>query len=323
MSTRSIGLFLAAGFLLMLPSYSSAQDSAQGLNPYSVGLSAGAAFTERDEEIETGQGLYELKGAYNFDPEWTIEGTFGYLPFLNANQAADTRYALDDDTWGLKFAVDAMYHLDGDPGRTIDPYLTFGGGLMYYDAKLENDQHWDPFFGPGLGVGVPLTDNVSLRGDYRYVVAGHDTESNHHVTVALGYSWGADELAGGGQGKGDAGMGGEGLIADLHIIYFAFDSAELTNEAKTKLQQNAQWLKDHADVNIVLEGHCDERGTNEYNMALGERRAKSAYNYLRSLGVPAERLATVSLGEERPADAGHNEAAWAKNRRVQCVGAGK
>ena len=100
-------------------------------------------------------------------------------------------------------------------------------------------------------------------------------------------------------------------------IYFAFDSAALSAMAQDTLKRKAAWLRDNAGVAVTIEGHCDERGTNEYNLALGERRADSARAYLVDLGISASRLSTISYGEERPLDPGHDEEAWAKNRRGQ------
>jgi peptidoglycan-associated lipoprotein len=85
--------------------------------------------------------------------------------------------------------------------------------------------------------------------------------------------------------------------------------------ARAILENKAAWLRANGRYKVRIEGHCDERGTNEYNLALGERRANSAFKYLNALGVSADRMSTISYGEERPADPGHNEAAWAKNRR--------
>lgn len=102
-------------------------------------------------------------------------------------------------------------------------------------------------------------------------------------------------------------------------IHFAFDSAALSSEAKELLKQKAQWLKQNANVTVTIEGHCDERGTTEYNLALGERRASAVKNYMQDLGIGGFRLDTVSYGEERPLDPGKTEAAYAKNRRAQFV----
>ncbi|HOD36737.1 MAG TPA: peptidoglycan-associated lipoprotein Pal [Syntrophales bacterium] len=103
----------------------------------------------------------------------------------------------------------------------------------------------------------------------------------------------------------------------LENIYFGFDQYGLTEEARATLKRHAEWLRANRGYIMVIEGHCDERGTNEYNLALGQRRADAAKKYLVSLGVEARRLSTVSYGEEKPLDPGHDEAAWAKNRRAQ------
>jgi peptidoglycan-associated lipoprotein len=102
-------------------------------------------------------------------------------------------------------------------------------------------------------------------------------------------------------------------------VYFAFDSAVLDMMAQDVLKNKGMWLKENADVNVTIEGHCDDRGTVEYNLALGDRRAESAKAYLVNLGIPASRIETVSYGEERPVDPGQNEAAWARNRRAAFV----
>lgn len=100
-------------------------------------------------------------------------------------------------------------------------------------------------------------------------------------------------------------------------IYFAFDSAALSAMAQATLKRKADWLMNNPGANVTIEGHCDERGTNEYNLALGERRAESARAYLVDLGISGSRLSTISYGEERPLDPRSNEEAWAKNRRAQ------
>ena len=98
-------------------------------------------------------------------------------------------------------------------------------------------------------------------------------------------------------------------------IFFEFDSAVLLPEAQTILRKKAEWLLNNPDATATIEGHCDERGTNEYNLALGDRRAESAKTFLMDLGVQGSRLNCISYGEERPLDPSHNEEAWAKNRR--------
>ena len=103
----------------------------------------------------------------------------------------------------------------------------------------------------------------------------------------------------------------------LEPIHFAFNEHRITPEARIALQNVAVVMKEHPDWNLVLEGHCDDRGTSEYNVALGESRARAARSYLVSLGVSEERVETVSYGEERPIDRAETEAAWAKNRRAE------
>lgn len=102
-------------------------------------------------------------------------------------------------------------------------------------------------------------------------------------------------------------------------IYFAFDKYDLDERAREVLANKAYFMKQYPNVKILIEGHCDERGTAEYNLALGERRANSAKQYLVQLGISESRISTVSYGKERPVDPGHNEAAWAKNRRAHFV----
>lgn len=106
-------------------------------------------------------------------------------------------------------------------------------------------------------------------------------------------------------------------VSDLTRIHFDFDSYVLKPQARKKLDQNAEILKALSSVEIRVEGHCDERGSDEYNLALGERRAQAAMNYLIALGIDADRMSTISYGEERPLVMGHNEEAWAKNRRAE------
>jgi peptidoglycan-associated lipoprotein len=105
----------------------------------------------------------------------------------------------------------------------------------------------------------------------------------------------------------------------LQPVFFDLDSAEINGAGQATLEANAAVLKKYATWTVTIEGHCDERGTAEYNLALGERRAIAARTYLVSLGISADRLRTVSYGKEFPFDPGHDEAAWAKNRRAHFV----
>jgi len=105
--------------------------------------------------------------------------------------------------------------------------------------------------------------------------------------------------------------------AELQVVHFEFDKSRITEEARGILEGNAEIIKQNPGVMIQIEGHCDERGTNDYNLALGQRRAASTRDYLINLGVDPGVLVTISYGEEQPVDPRHNEEAWAKNRRAQ------
>jgi len=105
-------------------------------------------------------------------------------------------------------------------------------------------------------------------------------------------------------------------VAALQEIHFDFDKSNIRPDAARTLDANAEWLKSNSNMLVLVEGHCDERGTNEYNLALGERRAKAAVNYLVAKGIASDRFSTISYGEERPLCHEHNEACWAKNRRA-------
>lgn len=108
-------------------------------------------------------------------------------------------------------------------------------------------------------------------------------------------------------------------VSKFENVHFDFDKSNIREDAKPILQEVAAYLKKNRDAKILIEGHCDERGTSEYNMALGDRRAHSVKKYLTALGVEPGRLSTISYGKERPLDPGHDEGAWAKNRRAVFV----
>lgn len=118
---------------------------------------------------------------------------------------------------------------------------------------------------------------------------------------------------------GDTGSSMSGRNLGLTVIYFDYDRADVRPDQRDALRANADKIKSMT-TNVVIEGHCDERGSEEYNLALGERRAESVRRYLVDLGVPAGRLSTVSFGESRPAVQGHDESAWRYNRRADFVG---
>ena len=117
---------------------------------------------------------------------------------------------------------------------------------------------------------------------------------------------------------------GSGVIAgsqeDLIVnvgdrVFFGYDSSDLDSDALELLQDQVAWLKQNSNVSVTIEGHCDERGTREYNLALGEKRAQSVKNYLIGLGINPDRVSTISYGKERPAVVGSNDGAWSQNRR--------
>jgi peptidoglycan-associated lipoprotein len=103
----------------------------------------------------------------------------------------------------------------------------------------------------------------------------------------------------------------------LHTVYFAFDSYKLSDVSLNLLQENARWLKQHPKLDVVVEGHCDERGTFEYNLELGAKRARAVRDHLIELGVSPDRIETISYGEERPAVQGTGERVWSQNRRAE------
>ena len=133
---------------------------------------------------------------------------------------------------------------------------------------------------------------------------------------------GPDVQAVGGEGATGSDIGGEGSATlsteggPLADIRFALDSAALTDEARATLEKHALWLQGRRDVRVTIEGHCDERGTVEYNLALGDQRARATRDYLVSLGVSGDRLRAVSFGKERPLDPSATEEAYARNRRA-------
>tara|TARA_Y100001970_G_scaffold89591_1_gene112952 strand:- start:1089 stop:1613 length:525 start_codon:yes stop_codon:yes gene_type:complete len=102
-------------------------------------------------------------------------------------------------------------------------------------------------------------------------------------------------------------------------VFFATNESVLTTKSRDTLRKQAAWLRKNSDINVVLEGHADERGTREYNLALGERRANAAKDYLMTYGISANRISVISYGKERPVDSGSNPLAWSKNRRSVTV----
>lgn len=131
-------------------------------------------------------------------------------------------------------------------------------------------------------------------------------------------SVGADGALVVGDPYAEAAYGSQGpeALRENNTIYFAYDSEAIQDQYVGVMQAHAQYLRDNPDARIIIEGHTDERGTPEYNIALGERRARSVARYMQNLGVDVNQLSIVSYGEEKPAEIGHSEAAWSRNRRA-------
>lgn len=167
-----------------------------------------------------------------------------------------------------------------------------------------------------VAVGL-MVAGCSSNDEYDY---GTDEPSGPVVSSAVGVNdergIGSDTLA--------ANQPAPGTQEDLELsvgdrIYFDFDSAVLSPVAIETLDRQGAWLRQYPNIVVTVEGHADERGTREYNLAIGDRRATTVKNYLTALGVEANRVLTISYGEERPADAGNDETAWSNNRRAVTV----
>jgi peptidoglycan-associated lipoprotein len=106
------------------------------------------------------------------------------------------------------------------------------------------------------------------------------------------------------------------IASQFQVVYFEYDSAQVAGSERSKIEAVAEYLRSNASIGLIVEGHCDERGSNEYNLALGERRAQAVRAYIIGLGIAADRIKTVSYGEEQPVAFGHDESAWSQNRRA-------
>lgn len=298
---------LAVGLaLLFSASSANAAECVNCSGGWYASAGAGYWFMEGDEAFNGG-GLYEIKVGNDLTPAYSIEGGVGLLPLLDARDNGPS----DTDSKGIDFRFDVLYHLDQSTDRVFDPYLSLGGGIQLVDKTLQHGNGiW--YAGPGFGFFYDLTESMFMRADYRLEVATQNSELHHSALASIGFRWGERF---GRRSPQDTGL--EGTEGGMGRVYFPFDSSALDDRARQTLQENAKWLAENSNVDVEVQGHCDERGTVEYNLALGQRRANSAYQYLRGLGVEDQRMSTVSYGEDRPADPGQNEAAWAKNRRVQ------
>lgn len=155
---------------------------------------------------------------------------------------------------------------------------------------------------------------VLLAGVLAFGLAGCQTTTDDDTGQPTAPSTGSEFS----EGATPPSSGGGASIASLETVYFDYDRADLRSDARTALQSNAAAIRQNAGWGVVtVEGHCDERGSEEYNLALGDRRANAVKRYLVDLGVPSSRLRTVSFGEAKPAVQGHNESAWRYNRRSE------
>lgn len=178
-----------------------------------------------------------------------------------------------------------------------------------------------------IGSGCSSSKSAKTADDSTAIVAPADESRSARSETVVAPSSGAH---GANAGASSSGLPGDkevtargitpeemkALEKSLQDIHFEFDKSDLTAEARETLSKNAKLMQAKSRAKIIIEGHCDERGTSEYNLALGERRANSARQYLISLGIGNDRLSTVSYGEEKPLDAGHTDDAWNKNRRA-------
>ena len=151
-------------------------------------------------------------------------------------------------------------------------------------------------------------------------VAGCATKSKDSETSGTGSATSSSSVSSSSDSDTGDSLIEPGTQEDLIVnvgdrVFFGYDSSELDSDALELLQDQVAWLKQNSGVSVTIEGHCDERGTREYNLALGEKRAQAVKNYLIGLGINPDRVSTISYGKERPAVVGSNDGAWAQNRR--------
>lgn len=170
------------------------------------------------------------------------------------------------------------------------------------------------FFSLVFIIAVSACSKKEVRQDEPLMAPSENADAGSQVPADKGVGTGDA----GASGMENAGAGAN-ASEELQTVYFDFDSYRISSSGREAVSSNAKWLKSNSNATVQIEGHCDERGTTEYNLALGDRRANAVRDALVKAGVARNRLSTISYGEERPADPGHDEAAWAKNRRGQFV----
>lgn len=310
----AVAFMFAASIVLFSTSHAVADNGSFSLPRWQVGLEGGYLFHEGDDQIKGGQE-YSAKVGYNFCTRLGLELGVGVMPNLQTRDSSK-------EPFGTKFSADITYSLTEQKLGFLNPYISLASGVVIYDKSRDDVDSADPYVGMGVGTNYNVNQKFFVRPAYRVVSSTHEWgRIDHEATVTVGYRFGGS-VSGEGEGSGDHSAEGVGNIdasKDLEKVYFAFDSSKLSDVAKASLSKNAAWLQKNSAAQVTVAGYCDERGTNEYNMALGQRRAQAAYDYLRSLGVAADRMTTISYGEEFPAEPGHNEAAWSRNRRAEFI----
>lgn len=193
---------------------------------------------------------------------------------------------------------------DEEGGEEPVPVEDAGGGEQMDNMQQE-------------GNAQGMDNQVSQEGGQPAYDDNAEPPTDNVANAAQG-NMGGNEMAGN-TGEGNAAAASASSEFDTTPCYFAFDDYSLTETAQAKLKEKVDQLKGKEDTKILVEGHCDERGSNQYNLALGERRAHSVKMFLVNNGVAADRISIISYGEEKASDPGHSEESWAKNRRTEFV----
>jgi peptidoglycan-associated lipoprotein len=182
-------------------------------------------------------------------------------------------------------------------------------------------RRWQVVVGVATAVALAVGPGCSSKKTSGALDDGETAGYGEESLGAAGAAGGSLDLAKQGL-LGGAGGAGSDAGGPLRDILFDYDSFELDESARQTLQENADWLKDHPETRIEIEGHCDDRGTVEYNLALGAKRAAAVKNYLVALGIGRDRMTTISYGEELPLCHEETESCWSRNRRAHFVAAG-